>query len=421
MKKSPVASYLESRAVTGPWRIAGSSRCDFAAAVVIPSLAEGDSLFATLESLQANPPQLLKKTLILVVVNQRVDAPAEQRQGNLGDLLRLAQKAEKGPLQLAWVDAASAGLELALAEGGVGLARKIGLDLALCRLDPHSDPFLACLDADTLVDRHYLSTLFDHFATSRQGGAAIPFRHRDAADPAEQSAIERYELFLRHYVLGLELAGSPYAYHTVGSALACRAEAYAKAGGMNKRPAGEDFYFLQQLAKTSGVGTLQGTTVFPSPRPSERTPFGTGRSVAKLMAGESSAVTFYDPRCFTVLGRWLGCVEQSLGLPGEALLHQAGTASPHLADHLQSIGLVATWDRLQGNHRQPAALLRAFHGWFDALKTLRLIHHLCAGPYPKVEPGEALPGLLAEAGIDPQPSVCAALAALRLHQGANSP
>jgi len=47
----------------------------------------------------------------------------------------------------------------------------------------------------------------------------------------------------------LQQAGSPYAYHTIGSAFACRAEAYIAAGGMNRRHAAEDFYFLQQLAK----------------------------------------------------------------------------------------------------------------------------------------------------------------------------
>jgi hypothetical protein len=32
---------------------------------------------------------------------------------------------------------------------------------------------------------------------------------------------------------------------------------------MNLRRAGEDFYFLQQLAKTSGVSGLTGTEVYP--------------------------------------------------------------------------------------------------------------------------------------------------------------
>jgi hypothetical protein len=52
--------------------------------------------------------------------------------------------------------------------------------------------------------------------------------------------------------------------------MACRASAYVAAGGMNRRLAGEDFYFLQQVHKTSGVAALYGTTVHPSPRSSQR-------------------------------------------------------------------------------------------------------------------------------------------------------
>jgi hypothetical protein len=38
-----------------------------------------------------------------------------------------------------------------------------------------------------------------------------------------------------------------YAYHTVGSAMAVKAYQYVKVGGMNRRQAGEDFYFIQKL------------------------------------------------------------------------------------------------------------------------------------------------------------------------------
>ncbi len=189
---------------------------------------------------------------------------------------------------------------------GVGLARKIGLDLALTLLDYRtSDPLLICLDADTVVQPDYLPALTGHFATTTAGGASISYRHRPASDPAGQSAIDRYELFLRSYVLGLELAGSPYAFHTVGSAMASRASAYVAASGMNRRLAGEDFYFLQQVHKTSGVVPLTGTVVHPSPRSSHRVPFGTGRSVGDMLSDGEQRLLFYQPVVFTIVGEWL--------------------------------------------------------------------------------------------------------------------
>lgn len=419
MTPAAVRKYLSARAITSPWKLAGCTRADFAAAVVIPALAEGESLFATLKSLAASRAEPLARTLVLVVVNHREDAEAKLKAANRSDLARLAagDGVPEG-LALGWVDAASPGLELPGRDAGVGLARKIGFDLCLDRLDHGKAPFLVALDADTLVAPNYLEALFAHFETARQGGAVVPFCHRDGDTGAERRAIARYELFLRHYVLGLTLAGSPYAFHTVGSALACRAEAYARAGGMNRRAAGEDFYFLQQLAKTCGVAPVAATAVYPSARPSARTPFGTGRSVARQLAGEVDAVTFYHPDCYRLLGAWLSLVREGLDRKGEDLVAQAGGLSPALADYLETAGFVTAWRRLQDNHRTPQGLWGAFHGWFDGLKSLRLIHHLCAGPLPRIGAQQALPELLAWAGLRARQDVDGWLEALRLAQGA---
>jgi len=388
--------YLYRRALPGPWVVEGCPEGDFAAAVVIPALAEGESLWATLASLAENPAEYLARTLILVVVNHSEKAEASIRAANLADLCRLREW-PASPLRLAWVDAAGPGRELPAKSAGVGLARKLGFDHALTRLSTGcGHPFLVSLDADTLVRPDYLPALFRHFDGAEAGGAVLPFAHQPGRDAAEERAIERYELYLRHYVLGLELAGSPYAFHAVGSALACRADAYIKAGGMNRRGAGEDFYFLQQLAKTSGVVPVAGTLVRPSSRPSGRTPFGTGRSVARLLAGEEFAVGFYEPRAFRVLGQWLALVAEQGPCSGSLLLGMARQCSEELAAYLEGLSFVSTWERLRRNHPRPEALHRAFHGWFDGLATLRLIHALCR---ERLAPEAALPELLAWAGL----------------------
>lgn len=391
-----LTQYLHRRALPGPWTIEGCPEGDFAAAVVIPALAEGESLWTTLAALAENPCEYLARTLILVVVNHSEEAEASIRAANLADLRRLREW-PASPLRLAWVDAAGPGREFPAKNAGVGLARKLGFDLALTRLVTGSGrPFLVSLDADTLVRPDYLPALFRHFAISEAGGAVLPFAHQPGRDAAEERAIERYELYLRHYVLGLELAGSPYAFHAVGSALASRADAYIKVGGMNRRSAGEDFYFLQQLAKTSGVAPVAGTLVRPSPRPSGRTPFGTGRCVARLLAGEESAVTFYEPRAFRVLGQWLALVADQGQSSGVVLLAMARQFSEELATYLESLNFVSTWERLRRNHPRPEALLKAFHDWFDGLASLRLIHALCR---KRLSPEAALPELLAWAGL----------------------
>jgi hypothetical protein len=414
----PVAinRYLAKRAITGPWRIEGSSRHDFSGAVIIPALAESAALFATLRGLAANPPELLERFLILVVVNHRQDAAPGDKADNRRTLQRLTDgPADLDTLQLAWIDAAGCGLELPVKSGGVGLARKIGADLALTRLDGQASNLLVALDADTLVRPDYLPALTEHFAHERTGAAVVPFCHQPAADTDEQQAITAYELYQRAHVLGLQLAGSPYAFHTVGSTMACRAAAYARAGGMNRRQAGEDFYFLQQLAKTAGVSVVKGTVVYPSARVSQRTPFGTGRSVARLAGGEPDASLCYHPRCYAVLGAWLKLVERHWQMEGSELLERAGTLNESLGAFLSGENLPGVWDKLSRNHGSRQARLAAFHGWFDGLKTTRLIHHLSAGSWPRLAPHEAVPPLLRQAHL-PVPGHLADQLRLLRHQ-----
>lgn len=412
----PLQKYLAARSASGPWKIDGNDRRGFAGAVVIPALAEEDSLFDTLRSLDQNPRELLSRVLVLVVVNHRAGAEDTDKAANLRTLRKLAERPSSA-LQLAWIDAASEGLELPDRTGGVGLARKIGFDRALERLDyAGAPPLLIALDADTLVRPDYLASLHRHFETAGAGGGVVPFLHQRGKTPEEDRAIAHYELYLRHYVLGLSLAGSPYAFHTVGSTMACRAEAYVRAGGMNRRRAGEDFYFLQQMAKTSGVARVEGTVVYPSARPSHRTPFGTGRRVARLLAGEEDALRFYRPESFRLLGAWLDLAAQEWRTPGEDVLGKAGKLSEFLAEYLNRMRLPEIWERLRKNHPGRKAFLSGFHGWFDGLKTLQLLHHLCAGPLPPVGPQEALPPLLRWARLGGDGDAVCHLFRLRRHQ-----
>jgi hypothetical protein len=407
-----VARYRARCPLPRPWQLAGSPAGGCNGAVVIPALAESAQLFATLASLATNPPELLARFLVVVVVNHRADATAEEQADNRLTLARLASgDALPTALQLAWVDAASPGAELTAGEG-VGLARKIGFDLALERLADAGRPLLVGLDADTRVQSDYLSALLRHFAASPAGGAAIPFCHRPAADAAEQAAIDRYELFLRHYVLGLRLAGSPYAYHSIGSACACTAAAYLAAGGMNRRQAAEDFYFLQQLAKTGGMATVRGTIVHPSPRPSRRVPFGTGRSIVRQLEGDDTAVRFYPVVAFRLLGEWLALADELAGCDIAELQARIAALSPRLAAYLDSQGLARTWPRLAAQHRTAQTFRRAFAVWFDGLRTLRLIHHCCDGD-GRVALEEAMSGLAAWGGLPPAEGISGWLDRLR--------
>ena len=370
--------YLRTRAASTPWRMTGSVRGDYSAAVVIPALAEKQSLPRTLASLATNPAEDLSRTLVLIVVNNRVNTEVELRQNNQQTLnwLRSAPYAE---LNLAWVDASSDGLELCAKEG-VGLARKIGFDLALQCLNWSGRPLLISLDADTLVDGNYLPAIFRHFRASQLAGATIPFRHQAGETWEQEVAIRRYELYLRGYLFGLQRAGSPFAFHTIGSAFACTAQGYVAVGGMNRRQAAEDFYFLQQLAKISGVNMLTGTLVRPSPRFSSRVPFGTGQVVQLQVTQGVEDFKFISAAAFQVLEGWLMLVNSHWQAAGDDVLHLAGELSAELESFLVELDFEANWLKLKKNHLQKDQFTVAFHRWFDGLRTRQLLMRMVNSP-----------------------------------------
>ncbi len=104
------------------------------------------------------------------------------------------------------------------------------------------------------------------------------------------------------------------------------------------------------------------------------------------------------------------------GSPGP-ILHAAKEVSVHLADYLEEVRFPVTWDGLRRTHRTPERLLRAFHGWFDGLRTMKLVHHLSAREFPRCGHAEALPELLRMAGVTPAADPEEQLALLRKMEG----
>lgn len=359
--------------------------------VAIPALNENAYLFKTLEGLSRNPPESLQTTLVICVVNNRSPdiAGAEAVEDNHETLNRLSLLAKgQDPniprikidprLTVGFVDASSPGFEFA-PKDGVGLARKIAMDNALKLLTDHGNlaaGTILSLDADTLVEPSYVSAIHDALTEPAGWGAVVQYAHPFSGNENEQRAIACYELYLRYFELGLRYARSPYAFHTIGSAMACTAPAYAAVSGMNRRQAAEDFYFLMKLAKTGSIRYVTNTTVHPSGRSSGRVPFGTGARVRRFLEGRSGEYNAYHPRSFEVLREWIQCVVGSVTRDPGACIDQAKTISPTLDTFLRERKFPQAWERLQQNARDEPALVQHFHRWFDGLKTYQLIRRL---------------------------------------------
>jgi hypothetical protein len=417
-----IEKYLKKYAVSPMRPLLAASVTGVDQAVVIPALAESSSLFRTLACIAAIPPSELRRTLVVCVVNNHrpplaseeeirdnqvtlsilkelivgrtpsVTGPAMRK----GDLERIAGS----ELRLGCIDASSADAEIPDRDGGVGMARKIGMDAALAVLNGRGPGggVICCLDADTLVMENYLAAVYAHFSMKDDPAAVAGYAHQKPADPGLLAAICCYEIFLRAYVMGLSFAGSPYAFHAIGSTMSCTAQAYAAVRGMNRRTAAEDFHFLDKLAKLRKIGHIGTTTVFPSSRTSDRVPFGTGQRMLRFMNGGTNEYRLYDSRIFAILREWLAGVEADPDRGTEAILVAARKIHPGLKAYLDLSRFAIDWPVIRRNCPDAEHLRRQFHVWFDGLKTLRLVHHLSRSAFPPVPMFEGLKGLLDRMG-----------------------
>ncbi|MBW2637049.1 MAG: hypothetical protein JRC86_05940, partial [Deltaproteobacteria bacterium] len=249
---------------------------------------------------------------------------------------------------------------------------------------------LFSLDADTLVRDNYLSAVRDYFEKTGSRAAVLSYEHQKAMEREGRKAICYYEMYLRSYVLGLKYAGSRYAHHSVGSIIACTARGYAEVRGMNRRKAGEDFYFLNKLAKVNAIGLVTTTRVYPSARSSNRVPFGTGKRVEGFKNGTSNEYLTYDPNTFLVLKEWLNFMSSGETEDLGEILSGAKDIHILLEAFLRENHFDEAWPRLVKNAKTPDVLSGHFHAWFDGFRQFKLIRYLTRNSYGAVNIFDAL-------------------------------
>ncbi len=272
---------------------------------------------------------------------------------------------------------------------GVGHARKAGMDEAVRRFSFINNPegTIVSLDADCQVEENYFVALSNELLKKRDRTAcSIYFEHPLSGDefpPAIYNYITLYELHLRYLYQGLVLTGFPYAFHTVGSAMAVKALRYIKAGGMNRRKAGEDFYFIQKLLQDGGYFYLSSTTVYPSPRASSRVPFGTGASIGKLASLGMPDFYSYNLLAFEELRTMFTMIEK--------LFHSQPGELPELYRMIPG-GLKCSvsyeeWahklTEIKNNTAGDVSFKKRFFAWFNLFRIVKYLNNVHAGYFEK--------------------------------------
>lgn len=254
-------------------------------------------------------------------------------------------------------------------KSGVGLARKIAADMAakLIQQQVIRTPWIFATDADAILPVDY----FDITPEANDAALLYPFRH--VAPASLKQASDLYELTLLYYAAGLVYAGSPYAFPTIGSTIACHVHHYAAVRGFPIRTTGEDFYLLNKLRKVGQVRAIDHSPIVIAGRESDRVPIGTGRGITKIMALESPEhdMRVEHPDCFTTLKHFLAMLDW-------AATTRNSPAHYHdriLAEYAEKIGLTRHIESRVQSGTGNAAVRKQITDWFDGLKSRQLVHH----------------------------------------------
>lgn len=285
---------------------------------------------------------------------------------------------------------------------GVGLARKIGMDEAVCRFVKanNANGIIVNMDADSLCDRNYLVEIEHHFTKyPKTPGASIYFEHPIENEPP--TGIVQYELHLRYLNQALRFIGHPHAFHTVGSSFAVRLEAYVKQGGMNKRQAGEDFYFIQKIIWLGNFTEINTTRVIPSSRISDRVPFGTGAALKKLADENEDTLLSYQFKAFQDLATLFGNKEL-LYKPDSNPLEDL-SASSALQQFLDELNFREELTSIRKNTSGIQSFINRFFLWFDAFRVIKFLNYSHNGYYDKKPISEEALKLLNTLDIHIQP------------------
>lgn len=365
--------------------------------IVIPCYNEPD-LIGTLDSLNAcSLPDYPVE--VIIVINQSEEERKEVVSANAQTMAEFRDwHKEYRSRQISYKDLIAFHCITALAlpkkQAGVGLARKTGMDEALRRFSSAgTDGAIVCLDADCRISNNYLVAIDAQFVQTKAGLGEMHFEHNYAGetDEALRKGIVNYELFLRYYVEGLRQSTFPNAIHTIGSCMLVKASVYAKHGGMNKRKAGEDFYFLHKIVPHEHFVTVTEGTVFPSCRTSDRVPFGTGKAQQDWLDQDSEQYLTYDPQVFSDLRNLIESAPKFYDMPfQEVTLMLNETVNAFLTHHKfeSKIALI------KANCKSESQFLKQFFIWFDGFLCMKFVHFLRDEFYPNIPIKEAAAKLI---------------------------
>jgi hypothetical protein len=395
------SGYLESRTLF-PEIIKEAPDKNTGIIVVVPAYDE-PGIARLLDSL-AVCSDIPCKVEVLIVINAPESATAESIRNNKLTIENI-KTWERGNISCFFRIYTILIEPVAVRGWGVGLARKTGMDEAVRRFNIINKPYgvILNLDADCLVDSNYFVSVYNDFLRKKERMAcSIHFKHPLSGSDFPDKVYEYitlYELHLRYYFQGLVFSGFPYVFHTVGSASGVKALPYIKAGGMNRRQAGEDFYFIQKLIPAGGYFCLNTTAVYPSPRPSFRVPFGTGASITKLTVSGEPLLLTYNILAFKELKSFFRMIQDCYDYGLEEFTVFYKSLPTGIKSFIEEKELCEKMMEIKNNTSGFQSFTKRFYGWFNMFRIVKYLNHVHSEIFNKKPVIIAATELLEERGI----------------------
>ncbi len=352
--------------------------------VVMPVCDEADN---TLDAVFAEMSAAAHQVLVILVVNRPDAHPSTTvwASGNerlmqslkrravasqtVADHIELLQFTGRPYSHVMLVDRNQPGRLIAAAEG-VGLARKVGCDMALMLISRGriESPWIHSVDADVQLPGKY----FDVEKPARAAAISLAFEHV-CKDPALLNVQRLYDFKIHYFRLGMAYCDSQYRYIPLGSTLIVNPLAYARVRGVPRRNGGEDFYLLNKLAKIGAVAMPEYPVMRIQARYSDRVPFGTGPGLLKIKQSLDANKTMasYNPKIFIVLKYWHYWLEN---LWDNGLTSLPNTAELRKLYHHFKFDKVI--NKVAVQIRDEKRWKQFVHEWMDAFRLLKAVNFL---------------------------------------------
>ena len=168
---------------------------------------------------------------------------------------------------------------------------------------------------------------------------------------------------------------------------------------MNRKQAGEDFYFIQKLVPAGGFFSLTSTTVYPSPRPSYRVPFGTGASIEKLSKETDSVLLTYNILAFSELKLFFSMTERFFTSAADEIPECFNEIPESLKLFINKDEWIEKLEEIKNNTSGLRSFKKRFFGWFNMFRIVKYLNFVHLNFFQKQPVAVSATELLRQSGV----------------------